>query len=216
VSRARGVIEVRRGHPLHSAPRRPKTHATYDVELARRDQLQQALLCGAFHRDIPGVPLACAPPPTVISFDDEPADAAISTQYTARGVTFGPMSSVDSRPPEIVDVGNRAISGVRVLRLGRCFSPNCEFGTQFQLSGTFAVPQRGLGMFIGPFTATTAATATLKAFDAQNRLVGQTQITLAPGAGFHTPLTFNAGSAAITRFVVSVPNPVGVDDFAFA
>jgi hypothetical protein len=194
---------------------RPKTLDIFDKQHAQRDRLQRSLLCNALGGTIPSFPAGCFTPATLLNFDDQPVGTKISDQYAARGVTFGPTASTEASAPQIAQVGAQANSGVNVLRLAKCFLPSCEFERRSFLNGTFAVPQQGLGMFVGEFSPTrSATTVTLEAYDANNRLVGQTQATLAPGHGFHTPLILESSSANITRFVVSAPNEIGIDDFA--
>jgi hypothetical protein len=199
--------------PPHS---RPTTHAVFDPDHARRDKLQQALLCSTFGGTIPGVPTACPPSTTVLGFDDLPPGTEISNQYAVRGVTFGPSTSKETSAPQVAKAGSEASSGANVLHFGRCSSPSCEFGMQSQLTGTFTAPRTHLGMFIGEFSPGIPTTVTFKAYDASNRLVGEKQAALTPGNGFHTPLTIDSSSATITRFVISAPDQVGGDDFAFS
>jgi hypothetical protein len=217
VTLGRHRIHIRR---LHRAPsmraRRPKNRRSHDPQHARRDKLQQALLCGALGGVIPGFPTLCPAFTTVLSFDDQPLNTEISNQYVSRGVTFGPATGADTRAPRIASVGAQAHSGSNVLRFGQCFSPSCEFGMQYLLTCSFTTRGEHLGMFLGEFAPGTPTSVTLKAYDANNGLIGQTQAALTAGNGFQTPITFESTSANIARVVVSAPEQVGVDDFAFS
>jgi len=212
------LIHIRRSHqPPHRAKHPPKTSARIDQAIAKRYSMQQTLLCGAIH--LPELPAPCFSPATIISFDDRATGIEVTTQYLRNGVTFGPATNQDTtRAPRITTVSNEANSPPNALLSGLCVAAACEFGTQSQLTGVFATPQKQLGMFIGETPDGSATTVTLKAYDASNRLVGQKQAMITPGGGIHIPVVLVLGesTATITRFVVSAPKPFDIDDLAFS
>lgn len=85
-----------------------------------------------------------------------------------------------------------------------------------RLEPMMLAPRAHLRMFVGEFAPGSPATVTLKAYDANNNLVGQARAALTPSSGFHTPLTLDSAAANISRFVIAAPNEVGVDDFVFS
>jgi hypothetical protein len=204
----------RKGHPPAMPSRRPRSYSLADKRQRQRERKQRRLLCSTFGGAIAVFTSMCFVPSTTIKFDSRPAGETISNQYRRRGVTFGPATTGETEAPQIALVGRSATSGTRVLRLGRCFSPSCEFGMQWLLTARFARAQQRVGVFAGDF-ASAPAEVKLTAYDSRNTVLAQTQATVQAASGFRTPLVVRSHRRTIKRVVVASADEVGVDDFAF-
>ena len=149
------------------------------------------------------MPAPAAAVETTYTFDDLAAGATVSTQYSARGATFGPSVAGQAQAtralPVVASVGTAlAASGSQVGRVTRsCLTVECvgtpETWVQFSSS------QARVRVSVGAFgTVNTTLTAT--AFNASGAQVAQTSATVTGGAGFRTALSLSTPTASI-RFV---------------
>jgi hypothetical protein len=202
--------------PTPAKARRPRTFAPFDRKQARRRKLQRRLICNAVGGVVPSIPIFCFNAGTVLHFEDQPNGTEIGSQYARRGLTFTPPTSTDTRAPRVIRVGPiQASDGSKILRAGECFSPSCEFGTRYVVNGAFTAPRAGVAMFVGALPKATAMTVSLKAYAANNVLIGERNVAVSPNRGVHTPLVVNSKARDITRFVMSGSSEFGVDEVAF-
>ena len=175
----------------------------------RRHMAKVALATGA-------VILSVAPPAgaaeTLFTFEDVAAGATVSTQYAARGVTFGPS------PPNVVrqQTASRPVvevqSGTRIGRVSRaCFTAECV-GTA-ETWAQLAAGQARASVAVGAF-GTAENTISLTGFDAAGNQVQTASATVTGGTGFRTVLSLSAPTASIRFLRVrgSTIGPVGIDN----
>ena len=122
-----------------------------------------------------------------IDFENLPPGTAVQAQYGARGVIFPGTAYVATDP--------HAHSGTRVLR---SISETAEVFTIFPLVMTFTSPQKRVAFFAGNFPGGTGR-GTLKAFGANNALLGQDGPKAVPANAFTAFFEVKTPQPAIVR-----------------
>ena len=129
----------------------------------------------------------------VINFDDLPAGTDLTDQYHARG-------SIPTLPPTIIAVGGQAQSGTQVALAATGPGEFARSGIDGQFTNLHRLVQVRLGLPPEPDGESYSLTVTLEAFDLNQNLVAQASATVTSGAGYHTLLSVNSGSADIASF----------------
>jgi hypothetical protein len=173
--------------------------------------------------------LALAPPSLaathLVDLEAIPAGQDVIDQYrTATGLYFAPLDP--EWLPTVAAVGAQAHSGTKVGDIFRCPAqggPNCE-GSASVTRGRFDTSVSSVQVYVGMFSSGSSnTTVELYAYDGggaelTNPLARPT-VTVAPGAGFHSLLSYTSGMPNIASFVVRAPNsatgPIGIDDIGF-
>jgi hypothetical protein len=139
--------------------------------------------------------------PQVIDFEDRPAGATITAEYSTRGVIFD-GAYVDALP--------NAHSGARVLR---SVNPAAEVFTPAPLRMRFTSPMSRVALFAGNLPNVTG-NGTLIAFDAGNAVVGQDGPKPVPNNAFTAAFEVRAASPRIVRaeFHIAGSAHVVIDD----
>jgi len=157
--------------------------------------------------------------------DFELADGIdVTDEFRADTGLFWVLEDAGYRP-YVETVGAQAKSGTRVGDISRCSREHggnaCEFAFP-QTVGRFEVSVSQITVHVGQFgDAAGTSTVQLEAFDENDvALTGLTppSVTVTAGAGFKTPLSFDAGMPKIAYFEVSAPGSsgrIGIDDVQF-
>ena len=175
------------------------------------------------------IALAAAAPATadtkLVDFETIPAGQDVTDQYrAATGLYFDPVDP--EWLPTVTDVGAQAHSGTKVGDIFRCPAqggPNCE-GAASVTRGRFDTSVSSVQVYVGMFASGASdTTVELYAYDGggaeiTNPLARPT-VTVTPGAGFTSLLSYTSGMPNIASFVVRAPNsatgPIGIDDIGF-
>ena len=167
------------------------------------------------------VPAVARAAETTLTFDDLAAGTTVSTQYSGRGATFGPIVSGQAQAtralPAVTSVGSTlAASGSQVGRVQRaCLTTECV-GTP-ETWAQFNASQARVRVSVGAF-GTTSTTVTATGFNASGVQVAQSSASVTGGNGFRTQLSLSTTTAAI-RFVRvrgSGLNTLGIDSVFFS
>jgi len=174
-------------------------------------------------RQLPTRPLLRGDVTTTIVFDDLPAGTRVTTQYHAQGVDFldyNASSPEGGLIPDIATAGaGAAHSGTQVLNTYQRFG---EFFTSWA-GGSFTTTVSSVSMRVGFFASGPpgdTARVLLRARDASHVQVGQAEVVVTEGAGFHTLLSVSSTSANIAYFLVETAledsdDAIGIDDLTF-
>ncbi len=192
--------------------------------LCRRPQVR----CSARRRvlELRVEPLEDRVVPSVITFDDLPANTTVSSQYqsinggTNNGVVF--LNDSNDPLPVITSVGSLAHSGSQVADVSSPF----EFGTPSVL-GQISVPSGNttacnyVGVYVGVFGIAGSGSEPVKltAYAANGTTVlGTASASIAAGVGFDTLMQVNDSLGRIAYFQVSgtaSDGDLGIDDLTF-
>jgi len=160
---------------------------------------------------------------TTIDFEDQAPGTRVTAQYHAQGVDFldyNVSSPEGGLIPDIATAGaGVAHSGTQVLNTYQRFG---EFFTSWT-GGAFTTTVSSVSMRVG-FVASGApgdvARVRLRVRDASHVQVGEAEVVVTEGAGFHTLLSVASASANIAYFVVETApedsdDAIGIDDLSF-
>lgn len=147
-----------------------------------------------------------------IDFEQHPAGTVITDQYAGQGVVFGPLpgGAGDGYDPVVrMPPAGQAQSGAHVADIANC--PACEF-FQPKTTGTFDIPRSRVSVAVGYLGEPTlfcadigpaCAVVTLRAFDANGQVVGESSVEVFRGGGVHAVLSATAATASIVGFEIS-------------
>ncbi len=159
----------------------------------------------------------------VINFDNLAASTTVSNQYHAQGVDFRrDVGNLQGLLLPVVQAAAQAESGNQVANLAGC--GNCGEFFSVQAGGVFTSFKQHMRVYAGysPLqSGKDTAVLTLRAFDVNQQLVGQSSAGLNSGAGFQALLQVNSPMTNIASFQIAGRanfddnKPLGIDDLSF-
>ncbi len=161
---------------------------------------------------------------TVITFDDLPANTALSNQYVSKGVTFGypPYSSLplNSQIPPGIHCCFPVVVTAPPGHATQAANISIEGGENFLpgMSGAFTTFRQRVQATIGGFSPGEQSSVTLSVFNINGLLVGRSD-TRSLSAGPVTLIaTIGSAEPSIAYFIIQTTideSPIWVDDLTF-
>ncbi len=153
---------------------------------------------------------------TVVGFDNLPPGTQVTTQYQARGITFG---SLPFGPAGLIPViasvpAGEPQSPPQVADMSVC--PGCEFFTP-AVTATFSDTHRKVSVRIGKFddASLAADTITLTGYDSSGAVVATASASIGTPSGFHTLLAIHTKTPIIAGIRIEgslIDDHLGIDN----